>query len=173
MLNADDSPAYREYVPFGDPHWNLYALVYWTHRALFEARRDEVMIFGITAMECALLTVVQGLGGSATPAEISRWMMRRRPTISGLLDRMERNGLVRRTEYPGNKKLKKVVMTEKGEDALRRAWRHDIMHDIMSSLSEEEFRELWSLLEKLRQAAISLTQRLGQQSRSAGEDAQP
>jgi len=154
----NENPAYRKYVPFLDSDYNLYMLIYLTQAALFRARYYEIKEFGITSMELALLVIVEGLGESATPAEISRWMMRRRPTVSGLLDRMERNGLVIREGYDHNKKLKKVVMTEKGREALDLAKIKNIWHTIMGSLSDEEYGQLWSLLEKLKDKALSQTE---------------
>jgi DNA-binding MarR family transcriptional regulator len=155
VLKRDEDAQYRQYVPFLNSDYNLYLLIYLTHAALFNARYSEIKVFGITSMELALLTVVQGLGESATPAEISRWMMRKRPTISGLLNRMERNGLITRTGFKTNKKLTKVSMTSKGQEALDRASKHDVLHAIIGAISEEEYKQLWSLLEKLKDAAIS------------------
>lgn len=151
------TPAYRKYVPFLGPAYNLYLLIYLTHIALFRARYDEIKEFGITSMELALLVVVDGLSSAATPAEISRWMMRKRPTVSGLLNRMERNGLVKRSGYRHNRRSKKVEITGKGRQALTQATQKDILDSIAGSLSPQEFQQLWALLEKLKDAANSLT----------------
>jgi DNA-binding MarR family transcriptional regulator len=131
--------------------------MYLTQTALFRARYHEIKEYGLTSMELALLTVVEGLGGSATPAEISRWIMRKRPTVSGLLNRMERNGLVVRTGYKENKKLKKVTITKKGKEALAQSKKKDVLNAIIGSISDEEYRQLWSLLEKLQRTALSMT----------------
>lgn len=154
----DRNTAYRKYVPFLDSNYNLYLLLYLTHTALFNARYQEIKEFGLTSMEMALLTVVDGLGDAATPSEISRWMMRRRPTISGLLDRMERNGLVKRSARRDSRKLKRVTMTEKGRKALNKAREKDIWQTIIGSLADDDFKQLWSLLEKLKDTATTLTE---------------
>lgn len=155
VSKRDREPDYRKYVPFLDSNYNLYLLLYLTHTALFNARYREIKEFGLTSMEMALLTVVDGLGDAATPSEISRWMMRRRPTVSGLLDRMERNGLVRRSARRDSRKLKRVTMTEKGRKALNKAREKDIWQTIIGSMSDDDFKQLWSLLEKLKDAAIA------------------
>lgn len=167
--NRDDDPTYRKYVPFLDSSYNLYLLLYLTHIALFRARYYEIKEFGITSMELALLVIVDGLGESATPAEISRWIMRKRPTVSELLNRMERNGLVIRTGYKDNKKRKKVTITNKGREALGKATKKDIWHTIMGSLSDDEYHQLWSLLEKLKDKAVSLTEALDVEIKSRKE----
>jgi MarR family multiple antibiotic resistance transcriptional regulator len=162
QANPNEDQAYRKYVPFLDRDYNLFSLMSQTHSAIFRARYIEVMNLGVTSMEAALLTIVHGLGGSATPSEIARWMMRKRPTISELLSRMERNGLVKRTDYKGNKRQKRVLMTAKGREALERASQHDVMHTIMGSISHQEFRQLWLLLEKLNESAMAATDELEQ-----------
>ena len=151
----DRDPAYRKYVPFLDSNYNLYLLLYLTQSALFDARYREIKGFGLTTMELALLTVVDGLGEKATPAEIARWMMRRRPTVSGLLDRMERNGLVERSAYRNSRKSKLVTMTDRGRKALDMANEKDVWRTIIGAMPDEDFRQLWSLLEKLKDAALA------------------
>lgn len=158
VYNRNENPTYKKYVPFLDSSYNLYLLLYLTHIALFKARYYEIKEFGITSMELALLVIVDGLGESATPTEISRWIMRKRPTVSELLNRMERNGLVIRTGYKDNKKLKKVAITNKGREALDQATKKDIWHTIIGSLSDDEYHQLWSLLEKLKDTAFSLSE---------------
>jgi len=152
-----EGPIYNKYAPFLNNSYNLYAHIYLTQKALFKARYSEIKGLGITPMELALLTIVSGIGGSATPAEISHLIMRNRSTVSGLLNRMERNGLVKRSGYENNKKLRKVTITKKGQDALDQTGRSDVLNDITGSLSDEEFKQLWLLLEKLQGLALKHT----------------
>jgi len=148
---------YRKYAPFLNSSYNLYAHIYLTHKALFKARYSEIKDLGITPMELALLTIVNGLGGAATPAEISQLIMRNRSTVSGLLNRMERNGLIKRSGYEENKKLRKVTLTKKGQNALEQTGRSDVLDDITGSMSDEDFKQLWMLLEKIQSAAMNHT----------------
>jgi DNA-binding MarR family transcriptional regulator len=156
IINRRENPAYRRYVPFLDSSYNLYTLIHLTEVALFRARHTKIKEHGVTTAEVNLLLIVDGLGESATPAEISRYLARKRPTVSKLLDRMEKNGLVKRTGFDNNKKAKKIVMTDKGREALEQTTKKDILRTIISSISDEEYRQLWSLLEKLRAIALSL-----------------
>ncbi|MEA1958220.1 MAG: winged helix DNA-binding protein [Chloroflexota bacterium] len=153
QISRDEEPAYKRYAPFLNSSYNLYVHIYMTHKALFSVRYGEIKGFEVTPMELALLTIVNGIGGSATPAEIARWIMRKRSTVSGLLNRMERNGLIKRSEYENNKKLKKVTLTDEGRKILEQTGESDVLNDITGSLSDDEFERLWSLLEKLQQIA--------------------
>lgn len=156
ITNRRENPAHRKYVPFLDSSYNLYTLIHLTEVALFRARHAKIKELGVTSMEVNLLLIADGLGESATAAEISRYLARKRPTVSKLLDRMEKNGLVKRTGFDNNKKAKKIVMTDKGRQALEQTTKKDILRTIITSMSDEEYGQLWSLLEKLRAIALSV-----------------
>jgi len=147
-------PDYTRYVPFMGRDYNLFMLVGLALTAIFKARHKQVKHLGLTPAEFHLLLLVSELGESAFPAEISRWMMRKPPTVSRLLDRMERNTLVRRTKPSGNSKIRRIVMTRKGREALEKARSPDVLALIVDALSEDEFRLLWHLLEKLKDTAL-------------------
>ncbi|OGO05314.1 MAG: hypothetical protein A2Y91_05265 [Chloroflexi bacterium RBG_13_54_8] len=153
-LEQHGIPNYQKYVPFGARYYNLWMLVHLTSSAIMQARRRETGEVGLRYQEFALLRVVDELHGSATPAEISRWLRRKPQSISGLLTRMEKRGLARRKRSKENKKLKIVVILPKGREALDQAMKNDSIRTIME-LPEEEFRQLWWLLEKLKDRALS------------------
>ncbi len=150
----------NKYVSFIDNHYNLAAQVFFTHHALSKAKQSQLIDIGITYVEFQLLWAVEGLGKAATPAEISRVLMRKPPTMSALLNRMEKNGLVKRKNDPKNKKLKKVVMTPKGQKSLKLARQDDIMHTIMNAMTQQELDQLSSLLNKLKSTAYSCTKNI-------------
>ncbi|MCX6000524.1 MAG: MarR family transcriptional regulator, partial [Chloroflexi bacterium] len=156
MQSAPHDQRFRKYVPFIDASYNFFALMHLAQSATFRARHLELKEIGLTNAEFQLLLVVNGLHESPTPADIARWMMRKPPTTTGLLHRMERNGLVRRLPDPNNRKLKRVVTTAKGEEALALATRQDISRTVLAALSVEEFSQLWSLLEKVKDTAEGL-----------------
>ena len=134
--------------------YNLFMLIGLALTAIFKARHNQVRHLDLTPAEFHLLLLVAELGDSAFPAEISRWMMRKPPTISRLLDRMERNALVRRKKPSDNGKIRRIVITPKGREALEKARKPDVMGLIVDALSEDEFRLLWQTLEKLKDAAL-------------------
>ena len=140
-----------------DKAFKLWALLRLTERAMFKAREKELAQYGITVEQAAVCFYVQTIGSKATPSELSRWMLREPHTISGILDRMERKGMVRKIKDLGRNQTR-VVLTKKGQEALSQfATEKDILNVIMSSLSKEEYQQLWALLEKLRTTALSLT----------------
>ena len=156
--NSLENIDYTKYVPFMGRDYNLFMLIGLTLNAIFRARHHQVKELGLTPAEFHLLLLVSELGGTANPGEIAQWMMRKRPTISGLLNRMEKNGLIVRTAYKNNKKLRKVTITKKAQEYLDKlSGKEDILNVIMNSLQPEEYEHLWMLLEKLRGVALSST----------------
>lgn len=153
-------PECTRYVPFVGRDHNLRMLLYLTETALSEARRVQVMKAGLALTDADILFLVGHLGESVTPTTLSRWLKRKPSTLCEQLDRLEIRGLVSRLPIEGNNKSIRVVLTEKGQASLQKTMEEDIMPSIIDSLSEDEYRQLWSLLEKLKEKALSQAGRL-------------
>ena len=110
--------------------------------------------YNISASRGAVLFAIQAIGEEATPAEIARWLFREPHSISELLSRMERDGLVRRVKDLCRKNLVRIVLTEKGREVYHKSTKRELVCEIMSSLSEEERQQLRSCLQKLRDKAL-------------------
>ena len=136
--------------PSIDQDYRLWVLLQQTSNILFEARETELREYGFTAMHAAALLVIKAIGDEAMPAEISRWMVRKPHSISGLLSRMEKTGLVKKARDLHKKNQVRVSITEKGEEAYSLATRRKGVQKVMSSLSAEQRKQLTSCLEILR-----------------------
>jgi len=134
---------------FTDQDYNLWWSMLQTRRAMHKARRRELAQYGITPTESAVLLVVKTIGYRATPAKISRWLLREPNTTSSLLGRMEKDGLIKNNKDLERKNLIRVELTEKGHEAYDRAIKVGSIHRIMSCLSQEERQQLNSCLLKL------------------------
>ncbi len=90
------------------------------------------------------------------PAEIARSMLRASQSVAGLLNRMERDGLVARVlKRPGHP-FTEIQITPQGEELLRVGLEVAVplIDKVMSSLSAEQLEELQKLLRVIRQDAI-------------------
>jgi len=68
---------------------------------------------------------------------------------------MERKGLVARVRDLQRKNMVRVVLTDKGEEALAQGLtKREVIFDIMSRLTDKEQDDLGELLEKLRSIAL-------------------
>ena len=138
-----------------DQDYQLWVLLHHACDAMARARENELRPVGISGMQAAVLFIVKTLEVPATPAEISRRLFREPHTVSGLLDRMERQGLVRRVKDLERRNLIRVAITEKGEQAYHRSREMGVIHEILSSLSQEEQDNLRAYLETLRHKALA------------------
>jgi DNA-binding MarR family transcriptional regulator len=137
-----------------DEDYNLWVLLHQTTDVVLRARQKELDQFGISVIEVGVLVVTQAIGKEATPSEISRWIFREPHTVSALLNRMEKRGLLTKTQDLDRKNLVRVSITEKGRQAYDKSTRRKSISKIISSLSEEERQQLRSCLEKLRNKAF-------------------
>jgi len=137
-----------------DKDYKLWVLLQQTSDILFEIRETELREDGLTAMHAAALLVIKTIGDKATPAEISRLMVRKPHSVSGLLSRMEKAKLIKRTKDLHRKNLVRVSITEKGEEAYKLAIKRKVVQKIVSSLSAEQQKQLTSCLEFLRDRGL-------------------
>ena len=137
-----------------DKDFTLWWLVLQARRAMHKVRSRELLKYGVTPEETAVLLVVKTIGDTATPAEISRWILREPHSTSGLLERMRKKGLIDKTKDLYRKNLVRVVLTEKGQKTLQESSGRESVYRVLSQLSLKERQQLTSLVIKLRKAAI-------------------
>jgi DNA-binding MarR family transcriptional regulator len=88
--------------------------------------------------------------------DIAQWLERSTNSISMIVDRMVKIGLVRRVRNKSDRRVVYVVITSKGEDALRPAARTyvELIQKTVSPLSYEDKRTLASLLKTLKYSML-------------------
>ena len=155
-LNSGEDSRYTKYLPYIDRNYNMVMLFGLTLNTIERSLQSQARVSGLTAVEYELLILVKELGDQAIPAELSRILLKTPPATTTLLNRMEKSGLVKRKAHPENKKIKIVVMTEKGQEALETALQHNVLPAIIGTLPEHKFRDLWNLLEELKDKAASV-----------------
>lgn len=133
---------------------NLWVLFAMTRDAIYRAAKKEFMGHGITPSQGAVMFVIDALGSKATPTEIARRFFRQHHSISELLIRMERAGLVKRFCDLHKKNLKRYELTEKGREIHLKSIRRKTVERIFSSLSREQRLQLQSLLHILFREAM-------------------
>ena len=108
----------------------------------------------------ALWGVCQRTGSAAqlTPAELAEHTGVTRATITGLIDTLERSGLVTRVPHPGDRRMMSVGLTPRAEDLLLQILPEHFrqMARLMDALSESERKTLVRLLTKILSRAADL-----------------
>ena len=90
----------------------------------------------IFSIEAAVFFIVEVLVNKPTVSEIARWLLREPHSVSGLVTRMERRGLVKKVSDPHRKNLVRVTITEKGRQYYHQSTKRESIHGIMSSLTK-------------------------------------
>ena len=132
----------------------LWALLSQTSNAMSRVADSELSQVGISMMQAAVLVFVKNAKEPVIPAHISRWLFREPHTISQLLMRMEKQGLVKRTKDLDRKNQVRITLTEKGEKAFQKQSEMRGIGKILSILSPEECNKLGASLKRLRDEAI-------------------
>jgi MarR family transcriptional regulator, organic hydroperoxide resistance regulator len=105
--------------------------------------------YGLTMEQFAVLAAVKSRGGSLRPTDLALILERSPNSVSMLVDRMVKAGLVKRTRDRRDRRVVRVSSTSKGEKALEPAtpagW--EFMQKILSPLSYKDKHALASMLE--------------------------
>lgn len=96
--------------------------------------------------------------GPRTPAELAEAAGVTRATMTGLVDTLERDGLVKREPDPTDRRMMSVILTAKGGRMLHTLLpgHFKAIAQLMSPLSEAERKTLVRLLGKVQQQATAL-----------------
>jgi DNA-binding MarR family transcriptional regulator len=147
---------------FGDKDYQLWFLLNQARDSVFKVRQRELSEYGISPEEARVMFIVHVLNNNCTPAEIAKWRLRRHHTVLSILNRMEQKKLISKTKDLERKNLVKVSLTDKGQQAFYQSTKIDLLHQVMSSLSQEERQQLRSFLETLRDRALEVVNNISE-----------
>jgi DNA-binding MarR family transcriptional regulator len=111
---------------------------------------------GLTMEQFTVLAAVKQIGPPAGIMEIAKWIGRSPNSISMIVDRMVKAGLVRRTRDKIDRRMVHVTPSSKAENlfalAIPVGWK--FISKVMSPLSQEDRQTLARLLETIRYEAF-------------------
>jgi DNA-binding MarR family transcriptional regulator len=117
--------------------------------------RCEDQVFskhGLTTERHAVLMVIKHIDGPVRPTDVARWLDLSVNSVSMIIDRMVRAGLVKRVRDRKDRRTVFLTVTDKAEKAYVLAsvagW--ELIQEILSPLSDKDKRSLIKLLETLR-----------------------
>jgi DNA-binding MarR family transcriptional regulator len=130
----------------------LWLLLHRTHNLLL---RSEDQVFGeykLTTEQYGVLVTIKYLEEPVRITDIARWLDRSTNSVSMIVDRMVKAGLLRRKRDTSDRRVVHVNITSKGEKALKPAamagWK--FIRELMSPLSDEDRHTFARLLETLK-----------------------
>ena len=145
-----------------DKEYDIWILLSRVYHLIAMLRKLELSKYDILAVQSYIIFIIKALGNETTPSKISEYVYQQRSSVSDILNRMVKQGLIKKTNKSGGKKRVIVTLTDKGEKALTLSKNREYLHKVMSSLTEEKKRQLESALEILRDSTInelSITQK--------------
>lgn len=138
-----------------DRDFQLWVLLLQTRDLILRVEEKYLSQYGITFEQTAVLFIVTQVDNHVTIGEIARWLLRRPHSISGIVSRMERKGLVVKTRDTRRRSVVRISLTDKGKQLYRETCDVKSTKSIFSVLSDEEKKNLGLYLEKLRSRAIN------------------
>jgi DNA-binding MarR family transcriptional regulator len=110
--------------------------------------------FGITDSQFNVLMLLkhQTDNGAINQTQLGRMLLVNRSNVTGLIDRMEQAGWVRRHAEPADRRVKLIVLTDNGRKLVDRAEKvyFDRLESLMQDLSESTIQQLCRQLDRLR-----------------------
>jgi DNA-binding MarR family transcriptional regulator len=121
---------------FSNPLLQVWMLLHQTHNSLVRCEEIVFAKTGLTAQQHAILMAISYIEGPATPTEIANWVDRKVNSITLIVDRMEKAGLVRRVRDVPDRRSHRLELTDKGKKALAQgintSW--TLIQELISSL---------------------------------------
>lgn len=140
----------------GHPVLRAWALYHQTYNLLY--RCEEVMFskVGLTPQKYMVLMAIRLIEEPVTVSDVAQWLDRNTNSVSLIVDRMKKDGLVARTRSLGDRRTVRLSLTQKGKEKLDEAnipgW--DLVQEMMSPLSEKDLNTFAGLLETIREKAF-------------------
>ena len=126
--------------------------ILYTYGWLLERIKNFLAKEDITHQQFNILRILRGTAPRPlSTLQIRERMLDKMSDTSRIVDRLITKGLVKKTICPADKRLVDVVITDKGQDLLKRMDKEsDQVNTIMANLSENDAEMLSSLLDRLR-----------------------
>jgi DNA-binding MarR family transcriptional regulator len=122
-------------LEFTEPAMTVWMLLRQTHTAVNKVAEVRLAKKGLTPEKAAVLWACRDYPDVVTPAEIARLVFREAQTIAGLLNRMEREGLIKRIPKRKGRPYTQVKLTPKGEELVDPGIQ--VLRRLIESLTED------------------------------------
>ena len=149
MLNINPTP-HLPAMSTAFTHRNLPRLLLQARESVMAHTRPSLREHGLSDQQWRVLRVL-GEHGMVETGRVAREAYILGPSLTGVLARMERDGLVRRSRDPADQRRTVVEATPKGLKLVQRL-SHTIEHHYQwldSSLGKQKLGELYALLDQL------------------------
>jgi DNA-binding MarR family transcriptional regulator len=143
----------------GDPRRSevlVCALLYQSFTAILKEIERSLAEVGISGPQAFALNCLKYGTSPMTPVRLASYLAQESQSLTGLIDRMEAQGWVRRVRDLPDRRSLRVELTPAGEEKLAESERagEPAMVRALAGFSPGELTELGDLLERLRSSAL-------------------
>jgi DNA-binding MarR family transcriptional regulator len=121
----------------------------------FSTATELTRTHGFSPKHISIVSIIHHLGEEATPSGVASCLFRRPHTISSLLTRMEKAGLIRKNRDLRKRSQVRLSLTKKGLEALK-LYNKEFLVQITMYLSDEECLQMKASLQKMQDAGLEL-----------------
>lgn len=142
----------------GHPLDDAWILIHLTYDSIIKCEESTFSKTGLPFQQYAVLRAIKYIPNTATTTAVANWLDRNPNSISMIIDRMKRDGLVKRKRDLKDRRASRLIITPKGEDLYKKATKpaRELPHKMLSVLSRKELLTLTSLLEKVREETFEI-----------------
>ena len=135
-----------------NPYRRAWILLRQTYNLVLKCEDRTFSEYELTTEQHSVLMVIKHIDDPVKITDVARWLDRSVNSVSMIIDRMVKAGLVRRRRDLPDRRAVRLIITSKAEEASVPAtvagW--ELIQEILSSLPEEDLLTLIRLLEILR-----------------------
>jgi len=114
--------------------------------------------YGLSQQQWSLLTVLFSAEAGMTMTELGKNLLVTKANMTGMIDRLERDGYVKRTADPTDRRVTNVIITDKGIEFMNaiEGPKQQFLDQVFSGFSPEVKENLLETLQSLYQALDTL-----------------
>jgi MarR family transcriptional regulator, organic hydroperoxide resistance regulator len=136
-----------------DPVQGAWSLLQLTTDSTVKCAESAFSRIKLTPQQFSVLAAIKNIGDPVLPTEVAKWLDRNTNTITLIIDRMEKDGLVSRVRDLKDRRALRLLVSPKGQKLYEQALKpsRELPRVILSALTAEELKTLIQILDKIRQ----------------------
>ncbi len=129
-------------------------------KSINDAFNNVVLKYGLTRSQCVALYYID-LDGSTNQKQLAKKMNIRESTITGLLDRMERDKLIERKPDEEDMRRKTISLSNRGDDKLSEISQvtEEFVNEATSKISDKDLEIYQKVLDQMLESTLDWQER--------------
>ena len=129
-------------------------------KSINDAFNNVVLKYGLTRSQCVALYYID-LDGSTNQKDLAKKMNIRESTMTGLLDRMERDKLIERKPDEEDMRRKTISLSNRGDDKLSEISQvtEEFVNEATSKISDKDLEIYQKVLDQMLESTLDWQER--------------